>query len=110
MLDPQLLDQWAAELNAPLSPDTLRPNSHRVVWWRCEKGHVWRAAVKSRTGGSGCPYCANRAVLPGENDLASQFPKLAAEWDTERNRRPCTRARSAAQAAPSAQGSWSCPA
>lgn len=87
MLDPQLLDQWAAELNAPLSPDTLRPNSHRVVWWRCEKGHSWQAIIASRTRlGCGCPYCAGRRVLKGFNDLATRFPRLALQWDAELNK------------------------
>ena len=29
--------------------------------------------------------CAGRVVIPGENDLASQFPEIAAQWDRERN-------------------------
>ena len=34
--------------------------SRRKVWWVCGAGHVWKAAVYSRTGKkkSGCPVCA----------------------------------------------------
>ena len=55
------------------------------MWWRCPKGHSYRAAVKSRVQGSGCPYCAGRAVLPEENSLAALYPALAEEWDASRN-------------------------
>ncbi len=85
MLNRELLDQLDTVRNARLRPESLRPGSHMAVWWRCEKGHVWRAEVKSRTSGSGCPYCVNRAVLSGENDLATTHPRLAAQWDDERN-------------------------
>ena len=41
--------------------------------------------MTSRTSGSGCPYCTGRKVLPGFNDLASRFPELVSQWDTEKN-------------------------
>ena len=30
--------------------------------------------------GDGCPYCANRKVLPGFNDLATVQPLVAKQW------------------------------
>ena len=30
--------------------------------------------------GDGCPYCANRKVLPGFNDLATAAPLVAKQW------------------------------
>lgn len=53
--------------------------------WICEKGHEWKAAVSDRTRGSECPVCQNRKLLKGYNDLASLYPKIASEWDYERN-------------------------
>ena len=35
--------------------------------------------------GVGCPYCSNRRVLAGFNDLATTHPDLAAEWHPHRN-------------------------
>lgn len=32
-----------------------------------------------------CPYCKNRKLLRGFNDLATTHPELVAEWDFERN-------------------------
>lgn len=79
-----LLDQWDAEKNAPLTPQTVSYGSHRKVWWRCENGHSWQAAVYSRSGGTGCPYCTGIKVGQG-NDLASLYPTLAAQWDETKN-------------------------
>ena len=83
---PDLARQWHPEKNGRLTPFDLVAGSRRKVWWRCEKGHEWQAIVASRTsGGAGCPVCAGRMVIPGENDLASQIPAIAAQWHPTRN-------------------------
>lgn len=82
---PELTAQWDYEKNAPLTPDAVAYGSQRIVWWRCEKGHPYRSAVKSRSRGTGCPYCAGRAVLPDENSLVACRPEIAAEWDMTKN-------------------------
>ena len=83
---PELAKQWHPARNGTLSPEQVAPGSHRKVWWVCEKGHVWRASVVSRTSaGCGCPVCSGKQVLAGENDLASNFPQIAAEWHPEKN-------------------------
>ena len=53
--------------------------SSRKLLWRCEWGHEWEAEVKSRFQGVGCPYCSNKKVLPGFNDLMTVNPVLAKE-------------------------------
>lgn len=80
-----LLEQWDAPRNLPLTMDELSPGSHRKVWWTCGHGHRWQAQVNSRVSGSGCPVCAGRAILPGENDLATRHPALAAQWHPTKN-------------------------
>lgn len=81
-----LLEQWDTGRNLPLTPDNTSYGSKRKVWWRCEKGHNWQAAVHTRTGsGTGCPVCANREIHPAENDLASQHPMLAVQWHPTKN-------------------------
>lgn len=59
---PQVAAQWHPTLNAPLTPAEVTPGSRRKVWWQCEAGHVWKAAIYSRTGTQkcGCPVCAGR--------------------------------------------------
>ena len=85
-LAPETAAQWHPTKNGALTPERVRPQSARLVWWRCEKGHEWQATVASRVKGkSGCPVCANRTVLPGVNDLMTAAPKLAAEWHPTKN-------------------------
>ena len=68
-----------------LKPTQVSLGSHKKVIWKCKHGHEWEASVKSRTmNGTGCPYCSHNKVMKGFNDLASQYPEVAAEW-SDRN-------------------------
>ena len=82
---PDLVKEWS-DKNLPLTPEDVTVGSHKKVWWKCDKGHEWQAAIKSRAGvnNSGCPYCSGNKILQGFNDLASQYPEVAAEW-SEKN-------------------------
>lgn len=82
---PQLAAQWHPTKNGDLTPTEVLPGSHREVWWRCDRGHVWQAGVNSRVKGSGCPVCAGRRLEAGENDLSATHPQLAREWHPEKN-------------------------
>lgn len=84
--DCHLLDEWDYEKNAPLTPDQVSSASAKKVWWKCAKGHSWKAALHSRhTQKSGCPYCSGREAIPGETDLQTRFPEIAAEWHPTKN-------------------------
>lgn len=82
---PDIAAQWHPAKNGKLTPDQVTLGSHKAIWWICGKGHEWKAMVKTRVEGSGCPYCANRAVIPGENDLATTHPELVLEWHPTKN-------------------------
>ena len=82
---PDLAAQWHPTRNGGLSPQMVVAGSRRKVWWQCENGHEWQASILSRVGGSGCPVEAGKLVLPGENDLATAYPEIAAQWDGEKN-------------------------
>lgn len=72
--------ELARQLVDPDLARTLRPSTHRKVEWKCDRGHVWSAAVGNRVRkGYGCPYCSGRRAIPGETDLATTHPHLAAE-------------------------------
>lgn len=76
-----LLDEWDAKKNGGRTPETVSFGSSEMVWWRCGKGHSFPMRIAFRAvRGQGCPYCKNRRVLPGYNDLATVEPELAAEW------------------------------
>lgn len=56
---PALVAEWDTEKNAPLLPTLVAPGTVRKAWWRCPKGHSYRAAISSRAGGgTGSPFCA----------------------------------------------------
>lgn len=82
--NPNLAKEWDYEKN-DVTPDTIGAFSNKKVWWKCSKGHSWQAPVNNRSAGRGCPYCSNKKVLYGYNDLVSTNPKLAAEFDLVKN-------------------------
>ena len=62
-------------------PATVTSKSSKKFPWKCSKGHKWDATVAHRTNGRGCPYCSNKKVWAGFNDLQTQFPQIAKEAD-----------------------------
>lgn len=83
---PDLLEEWDYELNGELTPDLVTASTNRKVWWKCKKCHQsWEATVAHRNIGRGCPVCAGQRLVAGVNDLATVNPRLASEWDYERN-------------------------
>ena len=84
-LFPDLAAQWVEDLNTPDKPEEFLPGSESRFWWRCDKGHIWQSSITSRTKGNNCPYCGNKKVLTGFNDLGSMHPELIEDWDYEKN-------------------------
>ena len=82
--NPQLISEWDYQHNS-ISITDVTIGSTKKVFWKCSLGHSWQATIYSRKAGSNCPYCSNQRVLPGFNDLASNNPRLAAEWNYEKN-------------------------
>ena len=82
-----LLEEWDYEKNGELLPDMVKAHAQQKVWWKCQKGHEWQAMVmhRTRTNGTGCPYCSGRLVIKGVTDLASVIPSLAKEWNYTKN-------------------------
>lgn len=82
---PELASQWDYDQNKGLVPSDFFPGSEKKVWWKCEKGHNWKASIVSRTHGNKCPYCSNKKLLSGYNDFATIYPNLLSEWDYSKN-------------------------
>jgi len=85
IINPSLAEEWDYEKNSGLRPEFVTAFSNKNVWWICGLGHSWQANVASRNLGAGCPYCSNRYVLTGFNDLLTLSPDLAREWDHAQN-------------------------
>lgn len=84
-INPPLAQEWNYEKNNELLPTIVTANSRKKVWWKCALGHEWQAVIASRNNGTGCPYCANKKVLSGYNDLSTVNPELSIEWNYEKN-------------------------
>ena len=84
-VNPQLALEWHPFKNGDLKPHDFLPQSNKVVWWICQKGHEWSAAIFNRSCGNGCPYCSNVKVLEGYNDMETTYPELVAEWHPTKN-------------------------
>ena len=74
-LHPHLAKEWHPTKNE-LTPHEVTQSSGKKVWWQCEKEHEWEASVDSRAHGNGCPYCSNKKVLKGYNDIATTHPQF----------------------------------
>jgi hypothetical protein len=81
---PSIAQEWDRALNS-VSPSDVKAFSHAKAWWVCEREHSWEASIASRASGRGCPFCANRRVLVGFNDLATTHPTLLQEWHPSKN-------------------------
>lgn len=62
--------------------------SNEEVWWKCDKGHSFTRRIfhMSKIGYFKCAICENMIIQIGENDLASQYPELAKEFDIKKNK------------------------
>lgn len=78
---PDIACEYADDLNT-LKSDEITVKSGLKVWWRGIKcGHHWQATVASRViCGNGCPFCANRRLLVGFNDMLTMYPMVASVW------------------------------
>ena len=83
-LYPTVASEWHPTKNEELTPYNLAPKSSRKVWWRCDQGHEWEAAISSRTSGKNCLYCSGKYPSEGYN-LAIQYPNLTKEWHPTKN-------------------------
>lgn len=94
----KIAKEWNYERNSGLTPDRISKASRHKVWWKDKYGHEWQATVSDRTRPiyidpkgkthhpQGCPYCSNKRVLPGFNDLASQNPEIMKYWNFDKNK------------------------
>ncbi len=80
-----LLDEFDVNKNH-FSESDITSGSGKKVWWICPKGHSYCTFLTHRTKmKTNCPYCSNKKVLAGFNDLLTTNPTLAREWNFERN-------------------------
>ena len=76
---PYLSDEW----NEDVSTSNVVYNESKKYEWKCSENHIYRMRldVRWRSKISACPYCNNKKILKGFNDLESQCPDIARDWD-----------------------------
>lgn len=90
----ELLSEWCYEKNLNdfnITPQNVTKGSPKKAYWRCDKNHIYVAAIDIKTSQStGCPYCKNHKLLKGFNDfktscINNNLQHLITEWDYEKN-------------------------
>lgn len=82
---PDLLSEWNFEMNEKILPEFVSYGSALKVWWTCSEGHNYEMPVAKRTSrNSQCPIC-NGTIVTNDTSLYSLFPKIAKEWNEEKN-------------------------
>jgi len=88
VLNPGIDKYWAFDKNKK-TPNQYMPNSEDVVWWRCSKGHLFEASVRSRHVSKAkkffCLVCNNR-IVTSDNNLTVTHPELIKEWHPTKNK------------------------
>ena len=81
---PDIAAQCDVEANDGLTPSEVYFRSTKKVFRRCDEGHLFDAAIRSRTErGTGYRVSAKQVVEAGINDLATTHHELADEWGHE---------------------------
>jgi G:T-mismatch repair DNA endonuclease (very short patch repair protein) len=83
---PNLIKQWNDSSNREHDIKTITVGSKKMIVWNCDKGHQYSAIVSNRVKGSNCPYCANKKVLKGFNDIETLYPQLIEQWHPTKNK------------------------
>lgn len=81
---PDIAAEWNPTKNGETTPQLVTAGSTASIWWICDQGHEWSTPVARRVQAK-CPYCTNRKVMPGFNDLETINPDAAAMWHNELN-------------------------
>ena len=83
---PAIALEWDIEKNG-IEASKVKASSKVQAYWKCAKGHSWKAYLSNRLNGKDCPYCKGKLPIKGENDLATCYPWLVNEWNNELNRK-----------------------
>lgn len=79
---PDIAKEWHPTKNGSLTPSMVTKGFHGKVYWICKNHpeHVYPATISNRLMGRNCPYCGNRKIWRGFNDLETKNPELAKSW------------------------------
>lgn len=81
---PQLLKRWDYAKNKS-APSKIYAGGRTKYYWKCDEGHSYLSTIPNEVKRKVCPVCSGKIVLSGYNDLLSQLPLIAEDWDYELN-------------------------
>ncbi len=83
---PFLKSEWLENSNGDIY--NIFSNSNDIIEWICRKCHRnFKAKISNRAENDKCcPYCSNRKLIKGINDLATTHPHLIKEWSSLNDR------------------------
>lgn len=77
IINPKLAKEWHPTRNGELTPHDMTEKNTKKIWWLGSCGHEWEATSANRSRGGKCPYCSNRKLLVGYNDMWTTNPTQA---------------------------------
>jgi len=81
---PELIKEWSNK-NEKTVYEVSWGSAHKY-WWKCHKDHHSLCAPSTKIYYNiKCPICDGKKVLKGYNDLLSQYPEIAKEWNYNKN-------------------------
>ena len=88
---PNLADFWDYEQNEK-KPEEYTPGSNAVVYWKCNKGHSFKSAIKTKYHSKAnvfyCHVCKNKVdyrKATKTKNLSITHPQIANEWHPTKN-------------------------
>lgn len=84
-LRPDWIPELVSAKNSEVDLRQLPVNSREKLFWIGVCGHEWQQSPYQRGRGFGCTICASKEIIPGVNDLASEFPEIAQFLDLDKN-------------------------
>lgn len=82
---PQLVPEWCHAKNCGWGPEHFSKGSEVKAWWTCpDCSNDYKACIKNRANGAGCPYCHGKLVSANKS-LEVEYPELSRDWHPSNN-------------------------
>ena len=87
---PLLKQELDLNKNSYESLKDVSAGSSQPIYWICNQGHSYDMPAVNKPKSKGCPYCTNKRVLVGFNDLETWCKKnnrhqILDDWDYKKN-------------------------
>jgi very-short-patch-repair endonuclease len=82
---PELMKEWDFKNNTIKPENVISDGGKKKAWFICQNNHSYYIDINKKISGRGCPYCSNKKVLKGYNDLLTNYPEIEFFWDYDRN-------------------------